>query len=328
MTALERRALYNLLRIHSLNDPQLAVEEWQVEDYRILPIAKLFERLGSFSIHLDKISFVAYADECDSPEDLTEHLLGDRPIDAQVEDQVYLLIFELWRRLVNEKPSLSIICNELDYYIYLYDSEQLETPIALQDAIANFLTALNENVDAGIEPKEAFQLVSNYCANDIETFLYDFISDQIDAEHESYAHDLLDSTATYIEGNKWFLLLRARVLNQSNQKLATRQLLQLTEDHLDDKDLEFHMELLAFMAEAGTPNLFRELIAHTAPLLLSEEDFQDLLIICIDYYHRLDQEQQEQKIQKIFNKRSKISLIDQFDINEPDLALFLTIIKS
>ena len=33
----ERRALYNSLRMHWLLDPNMAVEPWQVEDYRSMP---------------------------------------------------------------------------------------------------------------------------------------------------------------------------------------------------------------------------------------------------------------------------------------------------
>ena len=42
-------------------------------------------------------------------------------------------------------------------------------------------------MDEGLPPEQAFQLISPYCANDIETFLYDFIAEQIDEDNESYA---------------------------------------------------------------------------------------------------------------------------------------------
>jgi hypothetical protein len=185
MNAIERRALYNLLRMNWLNEPTLSVESWQVEDYRSLPLPDLFERLKQFNIQLDRVSFIAYADECDSPEDLTEHLIGDRNLPTAQEDQVYLLIFELWRRLMSEKPSLSILCNELDHQIFLYDRHELDNPLALQDALTHFIEILDENVDEGIPPEQAFKLISPYFANDMETFLYDFIAEQIDEGNES-----------------------------------------------------------------------------------------------------------------------------------------------
>jgi hypothetical protein len=321
---IERRALYNLLHLHWLADPNLEVEPWQVENYRALPLENLFQRLAEVDIQLDKISFVAYADECDSPEDLTEHLVGDRELETRDEDQIYLLLFELWRRLMSEKPSVSIVCNELDYAITLYDANQLTDPVLLQNALANFLAMLDENADAGIEPKEAFKLISTYCANDIETFLYDFISEQIEAEQETYAQELLEALASYLENNKWFLLLRIRLLHPANPKLASRLLSQLIEDHVEEADLEFNLELLAFMPEIGTAPLLRQLVVQTVPLLQGEEDFQDLLAICIDYMHRSDQEANEQALQKIANQQS----LKQTAWNEADLKNFLAIIQT
>jgi len=180
MDQIEQRALYNLLRMNWLNDPSLEVEPWQVEDYRQLSLSDLFTQLKESDIQLDKISFITYADECDSPEQLTEYFIGDRHLEIPHEDQIYLLVFELWRRLMSEKPSLSIFCDELDHQIYLYDHGQLTSPLHLQTALANLLTILEENVDEGIQPTEAFRLISTCCANDIEAFLYDFISEQID----------------------------------------------------------------------------------------------------------------------------------------------------
>jgi hypothetical protein len=328
MNQIEQRALYNLLRMNWLNDPNLSVEPWQVEDYRQLPLSDLFEQLNTLSIHLDKVSFTAYADECDSPEELTEYLIGDQNIKAVVEDRIYLIIFELWRRLMSEKPSLSIFCDELDHQIYLYDQGHLKDLIALQDALANLLAILDENVDEGVNPKEAFNLISACCANDIETFLYDLISEQIDEENESYARELLDDFQVYFEANKWFTFLRARLASHSSPKISNKILSQLLEEHLEEKDLDFNFELLSFMAETGNPQLFKMLTKTTLSLLSTEEDFQDLLFICADYYHRLDQEEAEHQIQHILKNRSTKSVKDPFNAKDSDLIPLLTIVDS
>ncbi|WP_154017935.1 hypothetical protein [Candidatus Protochlamydia phocaeensis] len=327
MNAIERRALYNLLRMNWLNDPKMSVEPWQVEDYRALSLPTLFERLKRLSVQLDRTSFIAYADECDSPEDLTEQLVGDRQLKAEAEDQIYLLIFELWRRLMAEKPSLSIFCNELDHQIYLYDNSELENPSELHDALANFILILDENADEGIPSKEVFKLISTYCANDIETFLYDFISEQIDEDHESYAQDLLDGFNSYLEGNKWFDLLRARLLGHSNRKTANKLFTQIIEEHLEDSDLEFKLELLSLMAEIGDKQQFTLVLQHLIGLLQSEEDFQDLLHICLDYFHRLDQEDQESRIQPILKKRQSLSLKLPFNPQDSGLKALLEIFE-
>jgi hypothetical protein len=323
MTVIERRALYNLLRMNWLHDPKMKVENWQVDDYRTFSTETLFEKLKSLNVQLNKNTFLAYADECESPEDLTEQLIGDRELDAQLEDQVYLLIFELWRRLLSEKPSLSIICNELDHQIHQYDLGKIENPLELQDQLNQFITLLDENVDQGIPAQEVFQGLSTYCAHDIETFLYDFISQHIEEENESYALDLLDDFSTYLANNKWLDLLRARLSSISNRKMATKQLSQLLEDYLEEQDLEFNLELLSFMTEIGDPFTFKQVLQSTTPLLQTEEDFQDLLFICSDYCHRLDQEEPERMIQTQIAQRKHKDLNAFLHPNDLDLKKLL-----
>jgi hypothetical protein len=320
MNTIERRALYNLLRMNWLNDPTLAIEPWQVEDYRVLPLSHLFEQLRLFNIQLDRTAFVAYADQCDSPEDLTDYLVQDRSFKAAQEDRIYLLIFELWRRLMSEKPSLSVLCNELDYQIHLYDhgNEHIPSP-ALQDALTRFVEILDENVDEGIPAQQAFDLISTYCANDIETFLYDFISEQIEEGNESYAQELLDDFDSYLADNKWFKLLRMRLLNQTHDNLTHKFLLQIIEEHLNERDLDFNLELLSFMTEMGNPASFRLVIQHTLPLIRQEEEFHDLLAIAIDYFHRLDKEQQENQLHSLTHTRTQRALTDPVDPHDPDL---------
>jgi hypothetical protein len=327
MTQVERRALYNLLRMNWLNDQNVPAESWQIEDYRQLALSDLFARLKQFDIHLDKTSFIAHAAVCDSPEDLTDHLIGDQFRPADGEDQIYLLVFEIWRRLMNDKPTLSIFCDELDYQIYLYDQGKLERFESLQDALDNLLAILDENVDEGVDPKEAFRTISEHCANDIETFLYDFISEQIDQESESYAQELLDGFSSYLEGNKWFELLRVRVSSLSNAKTASRLFSQLIEDYLEEQDLEFNFELLSFMIEAGNASLFATVLENTVSLLREEQDLHDLLHICIDYYHRRDQENKEKAIQTILDKRSKKHPEETLHPEDPDLNVLMEIVK-
>lgn len=325
MNAIERRALYNLLRMNWLNEPSLSVEPWQVEDYRALSLPILFNRLKNFNIHLDRVSFIAYADECDSPEDLTEHLVGDSTFSNPEEDQIYLIIFELWHQLMNEKPSLSIICNELDYQIHLYDQQQLDNPLALQDAITHFVQILDENADQGVPPQQVLNLVSTYCANDIETFLYDFISEQIDEENETYAHELLDDFDTYLADNKWFKILRIRLCDHN--KILQKLIEDVIEEHLNDQDLGYHLELLSILADKGIDPLFRLIIKQTLPLIKQEEDFQDLLVIAIDYFHQLDKEQQEMTLKRILEKHAKFSPQQAIQPDDSDLISLKLILE-
>ena len=272
---IERRALFNSLRINWLANPSLKVLPWQVEDYRVLPLEEIFARLRKKDIDLDRVSFAALADEVDSPEQLCESLWAESDLETSEKDQVYLLIFELWRRVVNEKPCLSIFCDELDYQIFAYDHGKLAHAENIQDAIANLEVILDENVDAGIDPIEVFEMVSNCCANDLETFLYDYISEQIDDTHNyPYAADLLDSFGHYMKGAAWFDFLRARLLSQTDPESSDKLLRQIIQDIKKQQDLDLGLEVVSFLAKGGDPELFRLLARQTVPMLETEEDFQ------------------------------------------------------
>jgi hypothetical protein len=195
-----QKALYNLLRTNWLSDPALSVQPWQVADYRALETSELLARLKALEIPLNEQSFFSYAENCDSPEELTE-CLWLKSEDLEGHDQAYLLLFELWRRLFPEKPSLSIFCDELDQRICLYDQDALsDEPI--QEILRKLKHLLDEHVDRGADPEKAFQLVSEHCAHDLGDFIYDYLLDLIEAGHELEASELLGSFYEYISSIK------------------------------------------------------------------------------------------------------------------------------
>lgn len=327
MTQLEKRALYNLVRQNWLSNPSMATLPWQVEDYRAIQADELFERLRGFSVDLNKSSFVSYADNADSPEELVELLIADQEMTTEAEDQIYLIVFELWRRLVSERPSISIVCDELDYQINCYDSGKMSNFEPLQDAIANYLELLDEHVDAGIAPQEAFEAASAYSANNTGDFLYDFIAEQIDDDNIVYPQELLDGFKAYFEDDKRFIFLRARLLSHVDDSSANRLIKHIVDNDLGDDDLDFNLELLAFLTEAGNPTLFRTVVNHTAPLLKHEEEFLDLLSLSADYCSRLDLDDQEKLIQLIVKKRSSKPPEAVLNPSDPDLEALLALFK-
>lgn len=306
MMDIERKALYNLLRMNWLNDPEMSVENWQVEDYRLLPLESIFERLRHLHVQIDKNSLIAFSAECDTPEELAENLISDEIEDVKVQDQIYLLVFELWRRLIPEKPCLSIFCDEIDHQIFLYDKGVIEDLEKLQDLLADLQVVLDEHVDEGVNPKEAFASLSASCANDLETFIYDFISEQIDENNDLYAADLLEAFKPYVKDVKWFDHLSFRLQMLSDPASATKQLKELLKNYGPHKDLEFNLELLAAMVPGGNHAIFYQLVKQTIPLLRAEEDFKDLASICSDFYHYLDHESTELQIRNLLTSRNKI----------------------
>lgn len=304
MITIERRALYNSLRMNWLDNPTLKVLPWQVEDYRAIPTDELFERIKVFSINLDKESIEIYSEEADSPEELTEFLIGEESPTVEEEDQIYLLIFELWRRLLSEKPSLSIFCNELDHQICLYDHDSIEDPIPLQDSIINLLIILEKNVDEGVSHSEAIELISLFCANDIASFLYDFIGLQIEEENEDYARELLEDFKPYYGENKWFQLLRARLSALHKMNHAQQLLSEIVEEYLEEKDVEFFLELLSFLIAFDSFDLVPPVAVRCMEIVDDEEDLRDLLEMSRDYFHKVGKGREKLQIETFFTMSS------------------------
>jgi len=316
---LERRVLYNSLRLHYQDDPDLDVEPWQVINYRSESTKSLIEQLGSFDIHLDPSSFMAYADSCRSPEELTDELIADAELDPEEADYIFLLIFELWRRLLPEKQTISLFCDELDYQIGLFDSDQLESLEPIEDALANLLYLLNEEVDNGADPRELFVTIQESCAHRLEDFLYDFIDFQIENENSLYASEVLEGFNDFVDDPKWLALLKARLLittDPAEASMLVDQLLNLT---AEDDNINFQIEFLSLLVQEGNRNSFCRVLKAILDLLETEEEFHDVLSLCEDYFHCLDEEEDESKIREIIERREGINPETAVDSNDKDL---------
>ena len=317
---LERRALYNSLRMNWLLDPTIKVDAWQVDNYREMPLNQLFDLIGKFDFILDRVSFLALAENVDTPEELSDDLLADGQLNQADSDYLYLLIFEVWRRLLPERPCLSIFCDELDHQIYLYDTDKIENDEGIQDVIANLEVILDENTDQGGDPVEVFESVCAGCANEIESFLYDFIAEQIDNDNRAYAAELLDDFSDYVHDLKWFDFLRARLLSKTDFEGSNKLIQELVHESAKEPDLEFNLAVISFLIHGGDQSLFAFLVKKTVDLLEIEEDFQDLLELCIDYYHYLDREDEERTIQDILKKRPGKCLEASLAQSDPQIA--------
>lgn len=324
---IQKRPLYNSLRMNWLIDPTLEVEAWQVENYREMSLPLLFSRLKQFGLEFDKESFCLLAEEYETPESLTESLLENQDLDAKEEDRIYLIIFELWRRLETDKPCLSVFCDELDHQIFLYDQGKTDNAENLQDVLANLQVILDESSDAGGDPLEIMESVNTGCANDIDTFLYDFISEQIDNGNYSYALELIDGFVDYIEDDKWYEFLRVRILSHTDPEGASILIQQLAEEACNDDDLLFNLEILSEMVQEGDEDNFVSLVKRSTPLIETEDDFQDLLTICMNYYCCQDLENKEKALQKLLEQRSDRKPSAKFDQQDPDLKRLLDILR-
>ncbi len=316
---LERRSLYNSLRLSWLLDQDISVEPWQVEDYRKLPLQMLFDRLKAQDIHLTRPLFLAMAEEAESPEELLEFIVKELEIDERAKDQIYLLVFELWRRLLPEKPTLTIFCDELDYQIEQYDFGNTYNYEALQDTLENLQSILDENVDLGGDPKEVFALISSKCANNLEGFLYDFIAERIDENNAVYAKELLEAFDPYLKDSTWFAFLHVRLIFSSDPEAANEMMDQILQKVKSDPEIELNLEILAYLAQNFESELFYSFLKTTLALIKYEEDFKELLGICFDFYRHNSHPLAAEKIQGMLKKRAKIADEKLLSPNDPDL---------
>jgi len=306
-------------------DPSLPVADWQVEDYTSLDAQELFSRLKTIGLGLTQERFLQFSEAVASPEELIDTLWTQE--DMSGFDEAYLLIFELWRRFLPEKQSLSIFCDSLDELIDLYDQELLEDEEALPDAIADLELVLDEHVDQGGEPKEIFKEISLYCAHDLESFIYDFISALIDVKNNSYALELLEAFDPYTEDEKWFQFLQMRLLATTDQEEANALLSELLEEQEEEPEFEFLLDIARFLIHQGTVSYFMETVALTRYLIQTEQDFQELLAIASQFYRLLDKEEKAEKIFQILRTRQKIPLEREVSSSDKAVREFFALVE-
>lgn len=308
------RALYNLILMNWQEDSDLPVDPWQVEDYRSLSTKDIFKKLKALAIPLDEQRFRSYAEACESPEELTDTLFVDEELDQF--DEVYLLVFELWRRLLPEKESLSIFCDELDYLINLYDHDQLENEESLNDAITELERILDEHVDQGEDPQTLFQEISLYCAHDLQSFIYDYAADQIDQEHHLQASEIIDGFAPYITDTRWFEFLQYRLLAAADPDEGEIMLARILEEQNQSPDFELLLEIARCLVNQGEVANFLKVVKQAKNLIETEQDFQELLAITCEFYRLLDREEKSEKLFDILKQRQDIPLEQEIASND------------
>lgn len=324
---IQGKALFNLLKISWLDNPSLPVKPWQIEDYRKLSTDTLLKRLKQLGIHLKEEEFLAYAQPADSPEELNESMWGEAP-QGETFDQGYLLMFELWRRLLPHKQSLSVFCDELDHLIHLYDRGELEDDEQLQLRILELERILDDHVDQGEKPQKVFQSLLQFSAHDLEGFLYDYMEDQINEEKDLYASELIDDFYEYFQDPLWLDFLRLRLLIKTDTEAADLMLTRILNLLQEDPNLDLLLEIARFLIHRGKGSFFVHTCRILRPCLKKEEDFKELLVITAEFYELLDQKEEALSIQKILKKRKSIPDSKELNIKDSDITWFYSAIQN
>ena len=317
---LKGKALFNLLRINWLEERSSDVKLWQVEDLQGVGIEELFSRLKALGFILTEESFYLYAENCANPEELVDCIWIEEG-DLEGKDRAYLVLFELWRRLLADKFCLAIFCDELDQLIEVYDSQGLEDEEPLQKVLGILEDLLDDAYDKERDAKKVFRDISSYCAHDLERFIFDYISDQIIENNATYASELVDAFYPYATDRRRFDLLRARLFYLSDLEESNIIYGRILEELSETPDLELVLLVAESLIHHGDVHLFMQAVKQALPLLKTEEEFQNLLAMIAEYYRCLDRDDKEKAVVSMLDARSSRPLEKSIDPSDKALAL-------
>ena len=319
------RALYNLLQMNLKQNPDLEVEPWQVEDYRKLSEEELFRRLEAHQIFLDKDNFLLYVEECDCPEDLTDCLYLEE--NYAKHEQVFLCVFELWRQLAVHKQSLSLFVDQFDHLIEEYEAGKQESEEALQAAIETFQGILDDNADEGGGPREGYYFFSSYSCHDLEIFIYEYVSHQIDVENDLYASQLLDGFNPYLDNKRWFDLLRIRLLSATDVVEGNVMVQRLLESLKENPELYLLFETLHFLIYVGEIDQFIATFPQAMEQLETEEDLRELLMLTIEYLDSINKDKEVKELSELIDKQKEKNLQDPLDPKDYSLQILKDVVN-
>ena len=322
--AYKGRALYNLLQMNLKQNSSLNAEHWQVEDYQSLADEELFSCLESHQIFLDKEHFLLYVEECDAPEDLTDCLSIED--DYTKHEQVFLCVFELWRRMAPHKQTLSIFADEMDHLIEEYEEGNTENEEKLQAALLSFQRILDDHIDEGGDPLEGFEFFSAFSCHDLEVFIYEYVAHQIDRENDLYASELLEGFYEYVENKRWFDFLRMRLVSAVDLEEANVMIQRLLESLQDNPDIQLLFEVLHFLVYMGENEPFIAAFQGVLNCIETEDDLREVLVIASDYMNCLEKFREEEVINDLIEKRKDKSPKEPVDSSDYVLQILRDLI--
>ena len=294
------RARYNLLQQKKREDPSFKVEDWMVVNYRDFSLNELFDGLERIGVHLDVDDFEQLAEEYDSPEEFSTKFVDSIPEHAE---EIYLYIFELWRRLLDQRETISIFCDEIDYLLSEVDEEHLVDGDLMHAMLVELADILDCNVDSGQKPKKVFSQVCSYMAHDLESAIYNFIFDQIEQGNLTIASELLGDFSEYIEESLWFDFLKIRLMRGVPSEDATAMMARFMEKLEERPNLELYFALLRHLIEIGDRDLFLATYRFAVDLIKDEEDYVEMTDILFEYFNLNDLEEEEKNIRTIIESR-------------------------
>lgn len=267
------RGFYNTLMFSSSQ----AQEKWQIENYQPLSLETLLSRLKEKGLLLDPDLLKEYMRNADSPEDLTD-ILSENDEGTKEYESLYLIIFELWRRLAPEKESLSIFCDRLDHLIHDYDEGK---PVAdeLVKALNETLKIFENHMASGLSQKQTYELFSSYLAQDLETFIYDFLCDLIEAGESTLAFELVFGFYEFLHDKPALDMLKS-VINLFEDSEETQSLFfHVMEGLFDKKRYNLVLDAIYFTHDAELSKIAKTLATRLLSSAHGDEKLEILSLL-------------------------------------------------
>lgn len=274
----ETKALYNSLRMLGASQPVLPRDAWKYTDWRALSLDQLFDHLVKIPLHLDAKSFLSWAGQCDTPEELVE-LLGLEE-EEESSDYLYLILFEIWRRLVPEKRCLSLIGDDMDHLIYAYDQGKDVDSVSIEERIVEWIRVLDSLCDQGASAQEALVAVEPYFAHDIPRFAMDFLLDMASSDERDHFVPLFEAVRPYCYKEPlWLKVVDLQFSMHGDIVRVRKQLGELVASviHSSELDIDLVFELCEIAFELEKEELLLRLLEKIIPHLEGLEEINGVI---------------------------------------------------
>ncbi len=297
------RALYNLLQTKVEKGTSETIADWQVRDYRALSIDELLKGLNDLGLDIDIDQFEVTADQVDSPEEIAASVAPP----GEPRERIYLFVFELWRRFLDDRETISIFCDELDQVISAYEDDPASTEEIAYSMLKELVGILEQNVILGQKPVKLFSTISDFLSHDLESFIYNFIQDLIEQDRPMAASEITSNFIPYVEQTLWFDLLKIKLIGGASVEEASAMASRFLEKLEEAPELDLYFELLYYLNKTGHKELFESVYKKALELVNIEADYIEILDILFEYYHLNDRKRDEKVVEEILLERKKLT---------------------
>lgn len=341
------KALYNNILLYGAHEARVSKsserDDWKSCNWRARRIEDLFEELDRLGVHFDRRQFLSWASESDSPEDLLSLIMPDEyeTLSSDTVDHVYLIIFELWRRLIPERRPLSIVADDIDHAIVEYDKREDDDigPVQvltklLFEYIRILQSAQDQLDEQDSEERKAllmkgyttqahalFGMTEPYFVHEIGRFIFDFVIEELTYETLYDFSPIVEGIHPFLVPVLWADSMLAHLVwytdetraIELNREIAKKVIALSSKESVIDTSLFFSALLLA--AKAGDRETFFSMMRafikksdHLAFNFLFE--LLSLAALYLETVHHPDLQEANRLIQEVENDYERYSSLD------------------